>query len=221
MKTLIIFSASAIVLTGSGYASAQDVTANITLATDYVFRGVTQTDHGPAIQGGFDIEMDGFYAGTWASNVEFGDGTNMELDFYGGFTGSADGFDFDIGGIFYAYPGSPDGAGEQDFFEVYGGVSREFEAIGLSAKLSYSPDFYLETGPAWYLEVGAEVPLSEQFALTAHAGASRFDDDPAADFEDYGVGVSTHVAGIDWHVGWHGTDHDDGFMLSMTKAIGG
>lgn len=221
MKTLVTLTATAAALTGSGFAGAQEISGNVTLTTDYVFRGVTQTDHNAAIQGGLDFELDGFYAGTWASNVDFGDGTTMELDAYAGFTSSAGGFDFDWGAIYYAYPGSPDDAGEQDFFEFYGGVSREFEGFGLSAKLSYSPDFYLETGQAWYAEIGAEVPLGDVFAVSAHAGASRFSDDPTADYEDYGVGVSAHFADLDWHLGWHFTEHHDGIGLSVSKSIGG
>ncbi len=99
MSKLRLFAASALCLAGIQTAAAQEITGNVTLATDYIFRGVTQTDHGAAIQGGFDLEAGSFYASTWASNVEFGDGTNMELDFIAGLTPSAGGFDFDFGGI--------------------------------------------------------------------------------------------------------------------------
>ena len=46
--------------------------ANVGLYTDYIFRGYTQTQNEPAIQGGFDVEhSSGLYAGTWASNVDW------------------------------------------------------------------------------------------------------------------------------------------------------
>lgn len=92
--------ALALALTGAtaGTASAQDITGNVALATDYIFRGVTQTDNGPAISGGFDVEAGGAYAGVWGSSVDFSDATTMELDLYGGYAWSAGGFDFDLGG---------------------------------------------------------------------------------------------------------------------------
>ncbi len=64
------------------------ISGNVALATDYAFRGVSQTDESPALQGGFDATFgdSGFYAGTWASNINFGTGgANLELDVYGGY----------------------------------------------------------------------------------------------------------------------------------------
>ena len=61
------------------------VSANVSFASDYVWRGMTQSD-GPAIQGGFDFEAEsGFYAGIWGSNVNFNDGAGSELDYYAGY----------------------------------------------------------------------------------------------------------------------------------------
>jgi uncharacterized protein (TIGR02001 family) len=58
------------------------VSANVAFASDYIWRGMTQTD-GPAISGGFDYAADGgFYAGIWGSNVNFNDGAGSELDYY-------------------------------------------------------------------------------------------------------------------------------------------
>lgn len=66
-----------------------DVSTNIAVVSNYLFRGVTQTDGSPAVQGGIDFEhASGFYAGTWASNVDFGDEISYELDLYAGFAGS-------------------------------------------------------------------------------------------------------------------------------------
>ena len=54
------------------------VSANVAFASDYVWRGMTQTAEEPAISGGFDIAGEsGLYFGTWASNVEFGDGAAL------------------------------------------------------------------------------------------------------------------------------------------------
>ena len=71
-----------LLLSGSALA---EVTGNIGATSNYLWRGTTQTSNEAAIQGGLDYAHDsGFYAGTWASNVDFGDETSYELDFYGG-----------------------------------------------------------------------------------------------------------------------------------------
>ena len=106
-KTLI----AATMLASTSVAQAE-ISANVALATDYVFRGVSQTDNQFAIQGGFDWAHDsGFYLGTWASNVDsnfFGGATDpqIELDLYGGFANEfGNGFGYDLGYLRYQYPG--------------------------------------------------------------------------------------------------------------------
>ncbi|MEL6414140.1 MAG: TorF family putative porin, partial [Pseudomonadota bacterium] len=95
-----------------------EFSGNVALTTDYVWRGVSQNSENPAVQGGFDYANGAFYAGTWASIVDFG-GANMELDLYGGFAGETEGgLSWDVGVIGYVYPDADD----LDFLEVYGGL---------------------------------------------------------------------------------------------------
>ncbi len=84
------------------------VSANVALSTDYVFRYVSQTMEEPAISGGVDLACadTGFYLGTWASNVDFGDDATIEVDFYGGWTAEfANGLGPNVGLIDYEYFG--------------------------------------------------------------------------------------------------------------------
>ena len=98
-------------------------TGNITLASDYKFRGFSQTNFKPALQGGFDYaDKSGFYLGNWNSNVEQSlyNGASLEMDVYGGYKGTAGAVSYDLGAIYYAYPGS---AGPKiDNKEVYVGL---------------------------------------------------------------------------------------------------
>src|SRR5690606_3800728 len=101
----------------AGAAGAQaEVSANVTLATDYVFRGISQTDEKGAIQGGFDWAGEtGLYAGIWASNVNFGGDASTEMDYYGGYAGeTASGIGYDVGFIYYDY----EGESELDYLEL-------------------------------------------------------------------------------------------------------
>jgi len=100
--------------------SYSDVSANVSFASDYIWRGMTQSD-GPAIQGGFDYAAEnGFYAGIWGSNVNFNDGAGSELDYYFGYGFDAGSIGVDIGYLAYDYPKNETGL---DFEEIYIGLS--------------------------------------------------------------------------------------------------
>lgn len=222
MKQVAIASLGAIAL--SSIASAQEVVGNVGLTTNYIFRGITQTDDGPAVSGGFDIESEGFYAGIWASSVDFSDATTLEVDFYGGYAFAAAGFDFDIGAIYYAYPDSPEiGGNSQDFLEIYGGVAKDVGLVSLDAKLSWSEDFYAGTGEALYLEVGAAMEVIEGITLDARLGSSQFDELAGADYEDWQLGISGEVVGVGWDFRFHDTSdfYGDAFVFSISQSFGG
>lgn len=87
------------------------LSANATFATDYVFRGFSQTDEHPAVQGGFEAEYDILYLGVWGSNVDFGSEGNravadIEIDWYGGVRPEWKGISFDFGVFYYTFPGA-------------------------------------------------------------------------------------------------------------------
>lgn len=209
-------------------ANAQDVevSANVALTTNYVYRGITQSDDGPAIQGGFDIAKGGWYAGTWASSVDFGDDTTMEIDFYGGYAGSfTEKLSYDIGAIYYAYPDSPD-MPEQDFFELYGGLSYAFEALEVGASIAYSPEFYGEIGQSLYYLASASYPVAENISLDATYGVSSFEEDEGGqDYQDYSIGTtySCPKTGLDFGLAFYGTtaldDNTETVVFSVAKSM--
>ena len=85
------------------------LTGNLGIFSDYRFRGISQTNKKPAIQGGVDFAMkNGIYLGNWNSNVDSNqyNGANIEMDFYGGWKATFGDFGLDIGGIYYYYPGN-------------------------------------------------------------------------------------------------------------------
>lgn len=163
---------SLLVLTMAGAASAQsagpEFSFNAAVASDYVFRGVSQTDEEPAIQAGADVSFGAFYAGVWASNVDFGDGTDAEFDLYGGVLVSAGGFDLDFGVIGYHYIGAPDAA-DYDLVEFKASASRGFDAFTAGAAVYYSPDFG-SAGDATYLEANLEYAATERLTLSGVVG---------------------------------------------------
>jgi uncharacterized protein (TIGR02001 family) len=120
--------------------SAITISGAATLASDYRFRGVSQSDEGFAVQGGFTISHDsGLYVGAWGSNLAgwgtFG-GANMELDLYGGYKLPVGEGTLDVGVTWYMYPS---GADETDFAELYAKLGGTVGPIGLTATVAYAP----------------------------------------------------------------------------------
>ncbi len=125
----------------AGPLSRITVSRSVGIASDYRFRGVSQSDTEMAVQGGITLAHDsGFHVGTWASNLggwgTFG-GANMELDLTGGYTTtlSAD-TTLDAGLTWYVYPG---GADKTDFAEPYVKLTGTAGPATLTAGVAYAP----------------------------------------------------------------------------------
>lgn len=185
-----------------------EFSANVGFLTDYRFRGITQTDREPAVQGGFDWSHDsGVYIGTWASNVEFND-AHIEMDFYGGYANSVGAFSYDLGVIYYWYPGARRNQ-NFDFFEVAFGAGYDFDVAAVSASANYSPDNFGSSGDALFLEGGVDVPLPYDFSLGATLGYQIIDDEATFGVPDYltwSIGLSKSFFGFDFALSYVDTD---------------
>ena len=137
MKNLLKIGALALII-GSVSLHAAEFESNVALSNDYVWRGMTQTTEEPAISGGFDIAGEnGLYFGTWASNVEFGDGAALELDWYAGYGGETEsGVSYDFGYLAYTYPGED----SLDFEEIYLGLGYSYFGFTFSSGQDSAPD---------------------------------------------------------------------------------
>jgi uncharacterized protein (TIGR02001 family) len=187
--------------------SPHSLSANVTLTSDYVFRGISQTGGDPAIQGGFDYtHASGFYAGTWASNVgwiedfQAYDKGNMEIDFYGGFRGpiGKSDFTFDVGGIYYMYPGDNDTGGYNDadtgevyaalgwkWFTVKGSYYLTEEVFGFGDKLGGDAD------GSYYVAISGSYPVAETgLTLGASWGTFSFENNGDQDYDDWSVSAT-------------------------------
>ena len=178
-----------VIMSLASVSSYAGVSANVSFTTDYIWRGMTQSD-GPAVQGAFDYEADsGFYAGFWGSNVNFNNGNGQELDYYAGYGFSLGDVGVDVGYITYDYPDSdPD----LKFEEIYLGFS--FGDLGLTyaSGQDEAPD-YIEVsygiGPVSisygdYDEYGENTLISYGFACGSYeCGISLYD------FSDAGYGA--------------------------------
>ena len=212
-KTIIRAAAVATLAAGliglAAPASAQstvDVAWNVGVVSDYVFRGFSQTGEDPAIQGGVDLTSGSFYAGAWASNVDFGDDTDAEVDLYGGYRTEAGGFALDFGVIGYLYVGEPDGA-DYNYAEFKAAASRAVGPATFGAAVYYSPDFFGIDDEATYAEVNAAFSPAPKWTVSGALGKQWLD--VSDDYTTWNVGVGyalTDKVGLD--VRYHDTDVD-------------
>jgi len=209
---------------------------NLTIASDYRFRGFSQTDYQPAIQGGIDYShSSGFYLGNWNSNISstLYNGAPIEMDFYGGWKTTFDGgFGLDVGAIYYYYPGT--GEYNPDFeaknFEVYIGGS--WGPASLKYYYAFS-DFFGLKGPgvdtdgSYYLDFNINYPVAQGWTVVAHAGWQTVKNyellgGPGDDVWDYKLGATYDILGSGWVVGayWVGTSEKKFFMTAENPPDG-
>ena len=187
------------------------VSANLAVTTDYVFRGYTQTGEDVAVQGGIDwADSSGWYVGTWASNIDFGagDDASVEVDVYGGYAWEANDVSYDLGLIYYAYPGADSDSG-YDFLEAYASLGYDLEAVSLSAALHFTPDNFGGTGNGWYVTGGLSRGLSESLSIDANVGFSQVTADFGEDYLDWNLGVNYSFSQLSLDLRYHDTDAPD------------
>lgn len=201
-------------------AEASPITANVTLTTNYKFRGQDQDVLGsngnfktsavkPAIQGGFDYAHEsGFYIGNWNSSVNWMNGNSIEMDVYGGYKFKAGGLDWDVGTLGYIYPGATQG----NTWEIYGSgtYASAFGAFTLKYSHTVSDDYFNWAGAkadsglsgrnTGYLNLGYAYEVVPKLTLKANVGYTFFasdikDNTVAKNYYDYNVGASYDFGG--------------------------
>jgi len=216
------------------------ITGNFGIYSQYVFRGLTQTDAKPAFQGGFDIgHTNGFYAGTWGSNISWlhdagvaTHGGSVEWDFYGGYKYAIDDdAAIDAGVLHYYYPGTyVAGATNPDTTELY--VAGAWKWLSLKYSHAVSNTFGVaDSRNSRYLDLSANYPITAQFTLNAHVGrqeyaggSNGFDNGDTLDYTDWKLGFTWSLNG--WNFGAYYTDttaKDAGYTLAgrnIGKATG-
>ncbi len=209
---------AAILLMAAGAAAQAEISSTVTATSDYDFRGITQTGQDPALQASLDYAHDsGFYAGAWASNVDFDTEGNVEVDLYTGFAGGET-FPWDVGMVWYTYPGSD---GEiLDYPEFYASLGYKW----IEGKIWYTSNMWGSSENAMYYEANANFELPANFGLGLHGGYSDGDfwDDNYDSYFDYSVGVTYTLGHFDLNLKWvDGSDakaFDTGSDFSSSEA---
>jgi uncharacterized protein (TIGR02001 family) len=233
---MLVFAACVVAIGGSeawaeeekgGILDPGNFSATTTFATDYVFRGISQTNEDPAIQGSLDYAHPvGFYVGLWGSNVDESISKgNIELDFYAGYGRELfNNFSFDLSIIYYLYPGSGDGH-EPDYVEGHLGLSYALSSLPLAPTMGvgyyYSPDFFGEDGDGHYVNGKLELSLPYGFGLAGELGYQWVEGDKLTghglgeggedgfDYAHWRVGLSKELLGFNLDLSYHNTSEED------------
>ena len=194
------------------------ITANVTITNNYIYRGLTQTDFKPAIQGGFDYAHEsGFYIGNWNSSISWVSNTDyaiaksssIEMDLYAGIKKEliGEGFASDLGALQYYYPTSGTLAGKTNpnTTEIYAAQNFTFGPTTGFLKLSYAVSNIFGTANT----VGSTYP---DLTVNYDTGFS-------------GITANAHVgyqkiAGQKYSVGQPSLSYAD-WKLGLTKDFGG
>ena len=216
--------------------SPHSFSGNVSLTSDYVFRGISQTGGDGAVQGGFDYtHASGIYLGTWASSVGwledfqgYGSG-NFEIDLYGGYRGALGPISYDVGVIGYFYPGDRfNGPGitgfvtpgttavDADTTELYIGLGWKWFSAKYSYSISDETFGFANSDGSDYLEINASYPVGETgLTLGAHWGTFSFENNGAQDYDDWKVSatydmgkMAAVLSGVTLGVAYTDTDAD-------------
>lgn len=228
-------------------AETSPFSGNVSLVTDYLYRGISQTGGGPALQGGFDYaHPSGFYIGAWGSNVSWVAATSasLELDTYLGFKNKFAGdFNYDVGFLRYNYPGVypdpiPAPGAKADTNEIYGLIGWKWITLKYSDSLGDTFGLADASGTS-YIDLSASYTLEESgVTLSAHYGDQSYkgtnadakkadttsgtvagvSQDPS--YTDWKVSVSKDFSGYVWGLTYSSTDAKDGGYYTITQADG-
>ena len=231
-------------------AARSEVTSTITLASEYDFRGITQSALDPAFQASLDWSGEsGLYAGLWGSNIDFGDyevedpyipppgedptpfetasvDLNVEVDAILGYAGSfTEDLGYDVGITYYKYlGGGNNGDIDYDYFETYAGGSYKFFSATLSPKVWYAWDFSNSGESAWYGELNFEYPLPAELGLELHGGYSGgnyWDQEYDDGYYDFSVGLTRSFGHFDFAVKYiDGSDLKDADCSRSSVSCG-
>ena len=204
---------AALALTAGTTAFAQ-VAYNVGVVSEYRYRGLSQTNGDPALQGGADYaHSSGFYAGAWATNISWikdnGYDGNIELDLYGGYKGAMGAVAYDVGYLRYEYVGNKlkdKGAGfaNANTDEAYAALTYG------PATLKYSYAFSNLFGTAdskgsSYIDLSATFDLGKGFSLTPHVGMQDFKSNNGVNNDIYDYTDFALTLGKDFGGGYTGS----------------
>ena len=209
----LIARCSGVALLAGAFApgAAGEVHGYLTAGTDYVFRGISQSNEDPSVQAGLDYaHAGGFFAGLFVAGIDYpvtpfrADPGDVELDAYAGF-GRPAGRDFawDVALIHYQFPDSE--ADDDDYQEL--GLNlhyRDVARIGFTV----SGDARTRGSTAWTAELELRRPLGGRFQVSGTLGHYAFDGSDWRDYQYWDLGVSATAGPVTFDLRYFDTSSE-------------
>jgi len=180
------------------------VSGNVGIYSDYRFRGVSLSDEDFAIQGGLDLSYGSFYLGSWGSSIESFNGSETELDLYGGVQQELGGINFSAGFLLFLFPG----ADNSNYVEITGSASKDFEFAQLNVGFNYAPD---------QDNIGDQDNIYLYTGVSAPVGGTPFSIDTGIGYEDGAFGNDK----LDWYIGTSASFYGLGFGVRYIDTDAG
>jgi len=235
-KTILAVAVSAaaavpgLALAQAAAKSPHTLTGNMSIVSDYRFRGISQTFEQPAIQGGIDYShASGFYLGNWNSSVSglsYPGGGGIEMDLYGGYKKAFGDIGFDVGLLQYYYPKATVSGEKFDTLEAY--VAGSWKWLTLKYSITLTDWFGVNstsTGTtngdsegSGYLELNASYEMAPKLTLVGHIGQQTVKNYGTLDYVDYKIGATYDLNG--WVLGAAYVDTDTSAFTAGGKDMG-
>ena len=200
-----------------------EISGNAAITSNYVWRGMTQSDDTPTVQGGVDLAYKGVYVGLWGSGIQ-STKASSEFDVYAGYAGEISKFSYDIGYIQYMYPNDTDAL---NFGEAYLSLGYDFDVLSVSAMYYLGVDTNDDTAGNWVpedgWEMGVSVPLPMDISLDGTYGIYGDDNSDNGNQNPFGnyysIGATKSFSKFDLSVVYTGMNFDDSATKDQDNVV--
>jgi len=209
----------ALAIAAASATASAELSSTVAVVSDYTFNGVSQTDSGPALQASLDYGHEsGAYVGTWASNVDFGENedTNLEWDFYvGHYAALTSAANVDYGIAYYTYHGDDDFSEDYAYGEVYSKFDVSSDMGTSELNLWYAWDYFGTEAGHYIVQVAHTLEVAENHNVRVSVDQSTTTDDEKWQWfgEDsyihYKAAYQTSLEGFDIEVAYENTNIDE------------
>lgn len=219
MRRLVILAIPLLFLAWLPLAQASEFSGRVTLASEYIYRGLAMSAGDPALQLGLDYAHDsGFFVGLWGSTIDLSTPVSQrdyELDYYAGYhhqfraplsvTASV---------LRYTYPGQ-EGAQDYDYTEYLLNATW-FERLSL--ELGFTDDLYGHSTRSQHWEVQLDWPIASAWVVGATLGRNDMSDAGLPKYYYWDVGASARFSRLMVDLRWFDNEHPPAYAFPRTAG---
>jgi uncharacterized protein (TIGR02001 family) len=193
----------------------------VALTSDYVFRGYSQTDENPAFQPAINwVHDSGIHINAWASNVDFNDGgeSEVEVDLTLGYSGEKGGLTYDFGAVAYIYPGSA-GRLNYNYWEFYSTLGGKVGDATVTGSFNFTPDNFGGLDTAAFFALSAVMPVADKVSMDVSFGTAQVKKSAGQDYEYWSAGATYALGFADVSLRYHDTNASACLGLCTARAV--